>query len=322
MRILITGATGFVGGHLAELLLAAGGGEVHAVARSANWPTELAHLADRVRLHAVDLTDRSRVEVVLRDVRPEQIYHLAGYAKSGPSIREPDAAWAGNLTATRALFDAVAAWAGSPRILAVTSGMIYGANERADVPCDESAPLRPDNPYASSKAAADLLGYQVTRFPGLDVVRVRPFNQIGPRQAPEFAVASFASQLSAIERGRQPPRLAVGNLSTHRDFTDVRDMCEAYRGLMEHGVRGEVYNAASGVPVRIGDLLDQLRALCRVPVEVVPAADRLRPSDAAVLIGDSGKLRRATGWRPTFTLQQTLRDTLDYWRAVPSEPRP
>jgi GDP-4-dehydro-6-deoxy-D-mannose reductase len=316
MRILVTGVTGFVGGHLAELLLDSGGAEAHGVSRRAAWPPELSHLADRVRLHAVDLTDRTRVEAVLRDVRPEQIYHLAGYAQTGQSFREPHAAWAGNLMATRALFDAVAAWGGSPRIVAVTSGMIYGANERPDIPCDESAPLRPSSPYATSKAGADLLAYQVAHWPGLDVVRVRPFNQIGPRQSPQFAVASFARQLARIERGEQPPRLEVGDLTGRRDFTDVRDMVKAYRRIMESGVRGDVYNAASGVAVRIGDVLDQLRLLCHRIVEVVTAADRLRPSDAAVLTGNSDKLRKVTGWRPQYTLQQTLRDTLDYWRTA------
>lgn len=317
MRILVTGATGFVCGHLTELLLATGGAEVHGVARRAAWPAELAHLSDRVRLHAIDLTDQSRIEPVLHDVRPEQIYHLAGYAHTGQSFREPDAAWAGNVGATRALFDAVAAWGGSPRVVAVTSGMIYGGNERPDAPCDESAPLQPTSPYATSKAAADLLAYQVSRWPGLDVVRVRPFNQIGPRQSPQFAVASFARQLARIERGEQPPRLEVGDLSGARDFTDVRDMADAYRRVMESGVRGEAYNAASGVAVRIGDVLDELRGLCRCKVDVVTATERLRPSDAAVLTGDSEKLRQLTGWRPKYTLQQTLRDTFDYWRGVP-----
>jgi GDP-4-dehydro-6-deoxy-D-mannose reductase len=316
MRILVTGVTGFVGGHLAELLFTAVGAEIHGFARRAKWPAELTHFAERVRLHAVDMTDRTRLEAVLRDVRPEQIYHLAGYAQSGQSFREPDAAWAGNFGATQALFDAIAAWGGAPRIVAVTSGMIYGANERPDVPCDESAPLRPNSPYATSKAAADLLAFQVARWPGLDVVRVRPFNQIGPRQAPQFAVASFARQLARIERGEQPPQLEVGDLSGARDFTDVRDMADAYRLIMESGERGEAYNAASGVAVRIGDVLDELRGLCRSKVDVVTAAERLRPSDAAVLTGNSEKLRQLTGWRPKYTLQQTLRDTLDYWRGT------
>jgi GDP-4-dehydro-6-deoxy-D-mannose reductase len=316
MRILVTGATGFVGGHLADLLLTAAGAEIHGFARRATWPAELPHLAERVRLHAVDMTDRTRLEAVLHDVRPEQIYHLAGYAQTGQSFREPDAAWAGNLRTTQALFDTVAAWGGSPRIVAVTSGMIYGANQRPDVPCDESAPLRPNSPYATSKAAADLLAFQVTLWPGLDAVRVRPFNQIGPRQSPQFAVASFARQLARIERGEQPPRLEVGDLSGARDFTDVRDMADAYRRIMESGERGEAYNAASGVAVRIGDVLDELRALCRSKVDVVTTAEHLRPSDAAVLTGNSEKLRQLTGWRPKYTLQQTLRDTLDYWRGT------
>jgi GDP-4-dehydro-6-deoxy-D-mannose reductase len=324
MRILVTGATGFVGGHLVELLVAARGAEVHGLARKGAWPAELSHLNGRVQLHAVDLTDRARLQSVLGDLQPEQIYHLAGYAQSGQSFREPEAAWSGNLAATRALFDAIAALAAevnTPRIVAVTSGMIYGANERPDVPCDESAPLRPTSPYATSKAAADLLAYQVTRWPGLDVVRVRPFNQIGPRQSLQFAVASFARQLARIERGEQPPRLEVGDLSALRDFTDVRDMADAYRRIMESGVRGEVYNAASGVAARIGAALEQLRAMCRCQVDVVVTADRLRPSDPSVLTGNSEKLRQLTGWRPKYSLRQTLQDTLDYWRGV-TESRP
>jgi GDP-4-dehydro-6-deoxy-D-mannose reductase len=314
MRILVTGVTGFVGGHLAEALLADGGAEVRGLARGPHWPPELQHLAGRVELHAVDLTDRMSVEAILRAVRPEQIYHLAGYAHAGQSFREPDAAWAGNLSATRALYDAVAAWGGGPRVLAVTSGLVYGVNERPDRPCDENTPLRPENPYAASKAAADLLGYQVTRWPGLDVVRVRPFNQIGPRQSPQFAVGSFARQLARIERGLDPPRLEVGDLSSARDLTDVRDMVEAHRRLMESGRKGETYNAGSGVAVRIADVLEELRGLSPARVEVVTAADRLRPADAAVLTADTAKLRQATGWQPRHTLRQTLRDTLDHWR--------
>src|SRR4051794_4399916 len=162
MRILVTGVTGFVGGHLAEALLAAGDGEVHGVALRAAWPGELAHLSDSVRLHAADLTDASAVEAVLRDARPDQLYHLAGFAHNGRSFREPDAAWAGNLAATLTLYDAVARWGGAVRILYVSSGMVYGAVDDPARPCDESMALRPVSPYAASKAAADLHSHQVT----------------------------------------------------------------------------------------------------------------------------------------------------------------
>src|SRR5439155_14363087 len=216
MHILITGITGFAGGHLAEALLARGDVRLFGISRSGLWTSPWRHLAQRVTLRPCDLCDRAAVEELLRDVQPERIYHLAGYAHVGRSLAEPDAAWAGNLTATRYLYEAVAGSGSRPRILFVGSGMVYGdprSNDRAHV---ESDPLLPANAYAASKAAADLVSYQFTRGPGLDIVRVRPFNHVGPRQAPEYAVAHFAQQIAAIEQGRQPPVLETGNLEPQR----------------------------------------------------------------------------------------------------------
>jgi GDP-4-dehydro-6-deoxy-D-mannose reductase len=174
--------------------------------------------------------------------------------------------------------------------------------------------LRPDNPYAASKAAADLLSYQYTRHPGLDIVRVRPFNHIGPRQSPQFAVPSFARQLVAIERGRQSPVLETGNLQPCRDLTDVRDIAAAYMLLMERGRGGEAYNVGSGQTHSMQSVLDRLLALSGVSVEVRSKASLIRTTDTAVVRADAGKLRRETGWQPRFTLDQTLRDVLAYWR--------
>jgi GDP-4-dehydro-6-deoxy-D-mannose reductase len=321
MRILVTGATGFVGGHLAETLLAAGGAEVHGLALQDAWPAALAHLAGDVRLHATDLAaGAAGVEAVLRDVRPDHIYHLAGFADPGASFRDPEAAWAGNLAATRTLYYAIARSGGTPRVLYVSSGHVYGAAGEAERAVDEQAALCPASPYAASKAAADQLSYQVTRHPGLDVVRVRPFNQIGPRQPPQYAAGHFARQLARIERGLAPPRLEVGDLSARRDLTDVRDMVAAYRLLLTSGRAGEVYNAGSGRAVRMTEVLDTLRALCVVPVEVVVRTERLRPSDPGALVAESSALRTATGWRRRYSLEQSLRDTLDSWRqAVAAE---
>jgi GDP-4-dehydro-6-deoxy-D-mannose reductase len=318
MRILVTGVTGFVGGHLAEALLATGGAEVFGLDRRGAWPADLSHLAGPVPLFAADLTDLPTVEAVLRQVRPDQLYHLAGYASNGQSFHEPDAAWAGNLTATRTLYDAVARWGGAVRILYVSSGMVYGAVADPARPCDESVPLRPVSPYAASKAAADLLSFQVTHHPGLDVVRVRPFNQIGPRQSPDYAVGHFARQIARIERGLGPPRLETGDLSARRDLTDVRDMVAAYLLLMEQGRRGEVYNAGRGEAVRMADVLNQLLSLASTAVEAVSRAERMRPNDVGAIVADGSRLLAATGWRPRITLDQSLRDTLDYWRRVES----
>lgn len=314
MRILVTGATGFAGGHLAEALAGRPGVDVVGVARRPAWPAEWRHLDGRVALWPLDLCDRPALEECLRSFRPDRIVHLAGYAHSGQSFREPDAAWRGNLEATRSLYDAVVHWGGRPRILFVGSGLIYGDLEPGAPPPQEDAPLRPGSPYACSKAAADLLSYQSTRYPGLDVVRARPFNHIGPRQAPRYAVAHFAQQITAIERGRQPPVLETGNLTPVRDLTDVRDVVAAYLLLMDHGRTGEAYNVASGEGFSMQDVVDRLVARARVPVEVRQAARLVRAAETAVVRADAGKLRRETGWAPRFALDQTLSDTLDYWR--------
>jgi GDP-4-dehydro-6-deoxy-D-mannose reductase len=315
MRVLVTGATGFAGGHLVEALLARGD-TVIGIGRRSAWPDELRHLSGRVDLRSGDLADGSAVEALVRDFRPEQIYHLAGYSLPGRSFQEPDAAWAGNLTATRILYDAVVRWGGKPRILFVGSGLIYGNSMSADVALDENTSLRPNSPYAASKAAADLMSYQYSCQPGLDIVRVRPFNHIGPRQSPQFAVAGFARQFAAIQAHRAPPQLVTGDLTPSRDLTDVRDVVAAYLLLLERGRSGEVYNLASGQVVSMQNVVDRLTAIVGVKVELRRSEDRLRASDVNIMRVDASKLRNAVGWRPQFTLDETLSEILAYWRGV------
>jgi GDP-4-dehydro-6-deoxy-D-mannose reductase len=214
------------------------------------------------------------------------------------------------------LYDAVVRSDLRPRVLYVSTGLVYGDPEGPDQAFDESAVLRPASPYAASKAAADLLSYQYTRSPGLDVVRVRLFNQIGPRQPADYAVANFARQIAAAEAGRQPPVIETGDLSAQRDVTDVRDMVAAFRLLIERGTAGEVYNAGRGQTWRIGELLDRLVGMARVPVEVRQKVEPTRKADTAVTRADPRKLRRVTGWAPRYELDQTLADVLEYWREV------
>jgi GDP-4-dehydro-6-deoxy-D-mannose reductase len=313
MRILLTGATGFAGGWLAETLLAQAAHEVVGLSRGGKWPAESRHLDGRVALRACDLCDPAQAEVVLREVAPERIYHLAGYPHVGRSFQEPDAAWQGNLAATRCLFEAVLRWGGRPRILAVGSGMIYGDPVRPDQVFNEDSPLRPTSPYGTSKAAADLVGYQVTRSHNLDIVRTRPFNHIGPRQSPQFAVANFARQLAEIRRGTRPPLLETGDLSAHRDLTDVRDVAAAYVLLMERGRSGEAYNVGSGTSYSMQTVLDRLVALAGVKVQVRRRTDLLRRADTQKVLVSAERLRAETGWAPRHSLQQTLEDTLQYW---------
>ncbi len=314
MRILITGVTGFAGGHLAEYLYHNSHGELHGLCRQPTWPESLAHLQDKVRLHPCDLTDARGIAGHIQKIVPAQIYHLAGYAHAGQSFRDADAAWNGNLLATRRLYDAVEATGTKCRIVFVGSGLVYGHPEPINHAHDENCPLLPTNPYATSKSAADLMSYQYTRFPGLDIVRARPFNHIGPRQSPQFAVAHFAKQIAAIERAEQAPVLETGNLSAMRDFTDVRDVVRAYVALMDRGQSGEAYNIASGVAHSMQTVVDRLLGLARCPITVSPQPRLMRAAEMATVRGDSTRLRQQTGWQPAHSFDQTLIDTLNAWR--------
>jgi GDP-4-dehydro-6-deoxy-D-mannose reductase len=313
-RILITGITGFAGGHLAEALLARGGVELHGLSRRGTWPSEWQSLAAKATLRAADLGDRSAVLKLLEEVRPEQIYHLAGYPHVGKSEKQPEEAWAGNLTATRNLYEGVVGWGGKPRILYVGSGLIYGDPETPDQAHHEGCLLRPTMPYSASKAAADLVSYQFTRTPGFDIVRARPFNHIGPGQSSQFAVASFANQLAAIGTGRQPPVVETGNLSPRRDLTDVRDMVQAYILLMERGRTGEAYNIGTGKTLSMQEVLYRLLALAQVQVTVRQRSGLVRRTETPAVRADAAKLNRETGWAPRFSLDQTLTDMLAYWQ--------
>ncbi len=312
-RNLVTGITGFAGCQLAEQLLARG--EVVAgLSRRAAWPAGWEHLREKVEVIPCDLCDAASVEALVRRVQPTRVYHLAGYAQVGASFREPDAAWDGNLTATRRLCEALLGAGGGPRLLFVGSGLVYGPGLEPGRPQDEWTPLLPDTPYAASKAAADLACYQYACSAGLDVVRARPFNHIGPFQSSEFAVSHFARQLVAIERGERPAVLETGSLAPQRDLTDVRDTVAAYILLADRGRSGECYNIGSGHSYSMETVLDRLLALTGLHVQIRQRTDLLRPSEPAVVRVDAGKLRRETGWVPRYTLDQTLADTLAAWR--------
>jgi GDP-4-dehydro-6-deoxy-D-mannose reductase len=315
MRNLVTGVTGFAGGHLAEALLARGESIV-GVSRRLAWPPEWRHLSGDVDLRVGDVGDGAAIEALLREVQPQRVYHLAGYAHTGRSFSEPDAAWAGNLGATRALYEAAVRWGGWPRILFVGSGLVYGDAATPGELFDETCLLRPTNPYAASKAAADLVSYQFARAPGLDIVRARPFNHVGPAQSPGFAIASFCKQLAAISLGHGEPVLKTGNLEPRRDLTDVRDVIRAYILLMERGRTGEAYNIGTGRTHAMQEVVDRLLAVSGQRVEVRQEPDLVRAADAAAVGADAGKLRRETGWAPALSLDQTLRDTLEYWKQL------
>jgi GDP-4-dehydro-6-deoxy-D-mannose reductase len=314
MRALVTGVSGFVGGHLAEHLVAQGD-LVVGLSISGRWPVELEHLGKGVRIERLDLADCAEADLadLLTRKQPEVIYHLAAQSNPHESLSDPRGTWALNLGGALNLLEAIKASGQKPRVILVGSGVCYGNPASELIPVREDCPLRPNNPYAASKAAADLLGVQHFLTYGTDVVIVRPFNHAGPRQSPRYVLAALALQVADVESGRRD-FLEVGNLDVVRDFTDVRDVVRAYRLLAQEGQPGEIYNLGSGQGVRIADALEQLRSLAKKSVPVRVDAARLRPVDQPLLIADFSKLEAATGWRPQYTIEQSLTDMLAFYR--------
>ncbi len=313
MKVLITGITGFVGGHLAELLLAEGGHAVCGFTHTGRWPAALAHLSGRVQLQAADLLDFRAVEAVVREVRPDWVFHLAGFASPRQSLKEPEACWRLNLDGSRAVFTAVLNCGRRPRVLFTSTGLVYGDPDPGRADIDEDTALKPKDPYTRSKATADALALELHAAAGLDVVVARMFNTIGPRQSADYAIPNFARQVAAIERGEQPPVLKTGDLSASRDLTDVRDMVRALRLLIEAGGGGQVYNAGSGRVYQMRQVVEMLVGIPHdlpITVESQPATT----PTTAVSRANPAKLVAATGWQPRFTLEQTLADVLDSWR--------
>jgi len=317
MRFLITGITGFAGRHLTARLLS-DGHEVFGITRRALTPAEHGARLPNVppdHLSVASLSDAPRIAEVIRQARPDGVFHLAARTTVPASFADPEETYRTNLFGSLHVFAAVHSAAARCRIVWVGSSEAYGQVDPNDLPITETSPFRPLSPYAVSKAAADLAAYQWSRTHGLDVVRVRPFNHTGPGQAPHFVCADFARQVIAVERTAQPPRIEVGNLDVVRDFSDVRDVVRAYLAAWKRGQAGEAYNVCSGVARTPRDILDTLIRLSGVSVTVVVQAERQRTVDVPALVGSAAKLHAATGWSPAIPWEQTLRDVLDDWRA-------
>jgi GDP-4-dehydro-6-deoxy-D-mannose reductase len=282
-RILVTGAGGFVGKHLLELL----GDEA-------------------VSLEA-DVTDPGALTDAIRQARPRALVHLAALSWVAESWREPARVWEVNVLGTVYVLEAVRRECPEARVLVVSTGEVYGRAER--IPTPEDAPLAPVSPYAASKAAAEIACRQAHEA-GLDVVVARAFGHEGPGRDERFAVGSWTRQLAELELAGGGA-LRVGNLDVERDITDVRDVCRAYRLLLEPSVPADVYNVATGNPVPMSRVVDLLVGMVDCPVTVEPDPERLRPADIPVVSGDASRLERATGWRPEIPLEQTLADTLE-----------
>ncbi len=307
MRAFITGVEGFAGKHLASYLLESG---LH-VSGSYFKKEDLPGLPRAVQLFDCDVRNSRVLLNILDSVRPDQIFHLAAQSSAKSSFEEPGLTFEVNTLGTLNLLQAVWELGINAKILLVSSCEVYGEVESA---ARENSPLNPLNPYASSKASAELIAKQYHRSFNLRAVTVRPFNHTGPGQSPLFALPSFARQIAEIEKGLKEPCLSVGNLEVRRDFLDVRDVIKAYRLVAQRGEDGEVYNISTGNPYSIRKLLEILLRFSAKKIEVRVDEQRMRPADALLLSGDPTKLIRATGWHPEIPLEETLKDLLQFWR--------
>jgi GDP-4-dehydro-6-deoxy-D-mannose reductase len=312
VRALITGITGFAGGFLAQLLLDQGQ-EVFGVSRWRRYGLE--HLTQKIQpLLTTDLRDPTVVDNLLSDIRPDVIYHLAGQAFVPTAWADPWATMENNIRPQLNILQAMVQQRSKARLLVVASNQVYGHVNLEDLPVKEQTPFRPENPYGVSKVAQDMLGLQYYLSHGLDVIRVRAFNHIGPRQNSSFVAASFAKQIAEIEAGLVAPVIQVGNLQTKRDFTDVQDVVRAYALMMERGISGEAYNVGTGQAQSIQHLLDILLSYAQVDIDIQRDSERLRPSDVSVIYADNTKLRTITGWEPTLSFEESLQRILNFWR--------
>lgn len=305
---LITGAGGFAGAHLVDEL-----------ARETDW--ELVGIVQRPRpadariaLLTCDLLDADLVTRVVERRRPDIVIHLAAQTYVPKSFAAPGQTLVANTLAQVNLLEAIRAAGLDPVVLIIGSSEEYGTARPEEMPLVEEQPFRPLNPYAVSKITQDMLGLQYYLAHGMRVVRLRPFNHCGPGQSDRFVVANFARQIVEAELGRIEPVILTGDLSAQRDFLDVRDVARAYRLAVDNCAPGEVYNIASGVARRIGDVLDQLIAHARVSVEVRRDPSRMRPSDTPTVVGDATRLRAVTGWSPRIPFDTTLADIVADWR--------
>ena len=314
MRLLITGITGFVGSHMAEYALAHGA-EVFGSSRWRSRTENIEHLRSQIKLIECDLRDLASVRGLLETAEPTHVVHLAAQSFVGASWQTPAETLSTNIISQVNLLEGIRRFTIAPRVLVVGSSEEYGFVCPDELPIRETNPLRPLSPYAVSKVAQDMMGYQYFMSYGLPIIRTRAFNHEGPRRGEVFVTSNFAKQVAEIEAGTREPTMAVGDLTPRRDFSDVRDVVRGYWLLLERGEPGEVYNLCSGRSWAIQQVLEFLleqSRVKRIAVETDPA--RLRPSDVMILEGDSSKIRKATGWEVEIPFERTLRDLLAYWR--------
>lgn len=316
MNILITGISGFVGGHLVEYIQTLD--EAHNIYGTTfgEIPNYFSNFNGKIVEQSFDcnLTDKEQALQVFERVQPDLVFHLAALASVADAWRNAETVLTNNIVSQLNVLEATRLTKPDAKVVVISSADVYGKVSPGEIPLTETSQLRPNSPYAVSKVSQEFLAFQYRDSYDLQVIIARPFNHIGPRQHGNFVVPSFAKQIAAIEAEQQEPVLSVGNLSARRDFTDVRDVVEAYWLMATQGKPGEAYNVSSGNAIEIEKLLNILLEYSRVSIEVRENPEFMRPSDIPILEGSFSKLREDTGWKPKRNIEETLLETLNYWR--------
>lgn len=308
MRALITGVDGFVGYYLAQHLLEQGD-EVYGTTILSGYQNP------EIKVISMNLLDKEQVNEVIEQIKPDAVYHLAGQSAVGLSWEKPELTMSINVNGTLHLLEAIKNSCKEAKVLIIGSSDQYGPVKVEDCPIKEERPLNPVSPYGVSKMTQEQMAKLYAKSYSMNIVMVRAFNHIGPRQGKNFVVADFASKIAEIERGAEPV-IKVGNLEAYRDFTDVRDIVCGYHLLMMKGHAGEVYNIGSGTPIKIREVLDRLISLSTHEITVEIDESKLRPIDVPLVQCDNSKIKAHTGWNIANDVQLTLKDTLDYWRSM------
>ena len=309
MKALIIGAAGFVGKYLIEHIRENYEWEIHAT----KLESETLAIQD-IQIHNLNILCPDNIASILTAIQPHYIFYLAAQSSVALSWKKPELTVDINIKGCLNLFDALRNLQQNPRILLIGSGEEYGYIQPEQTPVSETTPLFPGNIYAATKACQNMLGTIYARAYDMNIILVRAFNHIGPEQSPVFVVSDFCRQVALIEALEAAPVIKVGNLSARRDFTDVRDVVRAYCLLIQHGEKGQTYNIGSGKAQCIRTILEEILKLSQIPIEVEIDAQKLRPLDIPVIEADITKLSQCIDWHPEIPLQQTLSETLSYWR--------
>lgn len=313
-RVLITGASGMIGSHLADYLTEKGDLEVYGFVKPESIDKNISHLKGKLKICIGRMEEEDTIIRALKKSSPDIIFHLAAQSSPVRSWSDPIGTFNINVNGTIYLLECARTMRLDPVIYIACSSAEYGFVKPSEVPIKETRALRPLSPYGVSKAAQELLGIQYFENYKMKTIMGRFFNQIGPRQDPSYAVQSFCRQVVEIEKGLKEPVLHVGNLSTKRDFLDVRDGVRAIWALTQKGKFGEVYHICSGKSPTISEVLDLIIQKTKVKVNVKVERALLRPSDEPILLGDNSMLKNDAGWVPKYSLSETIDLMLDYWR--------